>query len=705
MRLLTPYVEARLDQAHTLEKEYDETVAVAWEDGVAKLQSGTAAGFNYDRHKRAAPAEQDVLVQTYLQSFVGRDRRVEAAREKLAGVSAAVPATLDLAMAHLQRGQAQTAPQARRQDLERAEQLFLAVRSFAEDSNDYRLFYGQVCYWLGKHDEGKKQFDDLLAASGRSVTVLLSEVGTLREVGLHSEARTLAEEAYNKATDEKKKYYAANLRSLLNTGTEDEIEWLNRCDPSDPQVRGSLSLARGAQAMEKGDDEGAVRHFQQSLDAYLSMAKSTSSLNNASLVASYLYPVTSKNSDIERSRSLMEKAYSLQPGNNILLHNLARVEFQVAVADTVGDAVDLRAVDRIAGLDLLPFLYANREERDRQIAKLSGHPEFAKAVLAYDKLLFLAPKNVSTYATLLGLFGYTRDLEALRGLAQRLESASPDLSETTSQSREYYAGAKDAECLERFDVTLKKAESLARKLEDTDRTIEFALATSTLVENLMEAHKGGPERRSRRARLVGRESVHGQPVVEHRVESCRRTPFPCSEAPGGQVPAVRGSREEDAPGARRGSTHQFLHRQRRFSWRGAPRRPGRPTCGRASEEPGSSLSRSHPRLGVGPSGNLRAGRRGDSEKAAPRRRVHPNGPRDHPQALPSQLARGARGVLRFAGRGQTERSAGVPEGEREGGHAAAGRVGVLPCGYLATSISRYQPSSSRAVATRDRNSS
>ena len=78
-----------------------------------------------------------------------------------------MPVALDLGIVLLQRGQRLNDPAARRAELEKAEKTFLAIQGVAGESDTFRLSMGQVYYWLGRHDDGTKMFDDLLKANNR----------------------------------------------------------------------------------------------------------------------------------------------------------------------------------------------------------------------------------------------------------------------------------------------------------------------------------------------------------------------------------------------------------------------------------------------------------------------------------------------------------------------------------------------------------
>ena len=66
-------------------------------------------------------------------------------------------------MVLLQHGRTLPDAAARRQELEKAEQTFLAVRGLTGKTDEYRMNLAQVYYWLGKHREGRQLFDEVLA--------------------------------------------------------------------------------------------------------------------------------------------------------------------------------------------------------------------------------------------------------------------------------------------------------------------------------------------------------------------------------------------------------------------------------------------------------------------------------------------------------------------------------------------------------------
>src|SRR6185436_15425247 len=108
---------------------------------------------------------------------------------------------------------------------------FLAIKGLAGGTDEYRLFLGQVYYWLGKSKEGKELFDQLLESKQRSYSALMALGRTLRDVGDMDGARNLVEEAYTAGKDNHEKYDAASMRAHVPKSLDDEIAWIKKSDP------------------------------------------------------------------------------------------------------------------------------------------------------------------------------------------------------------------------------------------------------------------------------------------------------------------------------------------------------------------------------------------------------------------------------------------------------------------------------------------
>src|SRR5262249_27580142 len=209
--LLAPFVAARLPALQGAEKEYTEQLKAFQNRMIESLKKGSAPGFDFAKAKKASDAEQDRMVSDYMNDQLKNDPTLRATRQKLIAERGVAGAVLDLGLVQLHRAQAMTDPAARKAELVAAEKTFLSIRGIAGDSDEYRISLGQVYYWLGRPADGKKQFDDLIASRNNAASAKLLVARVLREVGESTEARRLAEDAYNKETDTKAKHQAAHL--------------------------------------------------------------------------------------------------------------------------------------------------------------------------------------------------------------------------------------------------------------------------------------------------------------------------------------------------------------------------------------------------------------------------------------------------------------------------------------------------------------
>src|SRR5205807_5036789 len=113
------------------------------------------------------------------------------------------------------------------------------------------------------------------------------------------------------------------------------------------------------------------------------------------------------------------------------------------------------------------------------------HPGMVKARAYFERLLVLSPKGVYPYGLLFYLDGLARDLDAMRRLLQRAESADLDLSDTTRQMREHYAG-KD-EDKERTEQTarLTRQEAVLKAVRQGKKGLTLAVAASDVARTKM----------------------------------------------------------------------------------------------------------------------------------------------------------------------------------------------------------------------------
>jgi tetratricopeptide (TPR) repeat protein len=483
--LLFPYVNARLGKMRTAESNYTNTVHAISRRVIEDLQAGRGDQAFYDKYEHASKLEKDELVDNYVEARMRDDPTLKRALVELKAANEIVPVALDLGIVQLNRAQSLKDPADRKAELEAAEKTFLAIRGAAGETDEYRLFLGQVYYWLGKSKEGKQLFDELLASRNRAFRVLIQLAETLRSVGETADARALAEEAYKSAKTNKEKFAAASFRALVFKDDDDQIAWLEKADPDAAWVQIEVNAAHGKRELAKGNKTSAANYLRKAIVGYEGQQKSSAMLNNCGLACFDLYEATGNSADEQRGMALMEEAVAMDPGDSILLHNTMFFLIARSVIEVVHDAMLPEVLSQSAGMQTLSHLYKNDEERTKIYQELRQNGAMKKGLAYLDKALLLAPKDIRLYETSRGLNAGFRDLAELKKLQQRFEIAAPDLSEERRETLEWYRGDRDKESVERSQGQIRMLESLAQ----TPAVSEHLLSSEEVNISLLRARE------------------------------------------------------------------------------------------------------------------------------------------------------------------------------------------------------------------------
>lgn len=482
--LLWPYVKVRLDRLHAAEKGWEDTLNRLEERELQLLKNDKGPRDFYTRYEAAGPGAQRAMVREYVNDKIKNDPDYAAAQEALEREAGVVPVALELGIVMLQRAQNQPDQAARKAQLESAEQVFLAVRGVAGETDEYRLSLGEVYYWLGKQAEGRKLFDDFLAAKARAFKPVLQIASRLRGLGAEVEARALAEEAYGKASGSAEQYAAAHLRAMCDKDTDDKIEWLKKSNTADPEVKAWLGKTLGDQALEAGRDQEAAAQYRQAADAYAAMPRTAGTVNDTALTYYGLYQATGDRDALTRSLDYLQQAVDLSPSDSILLFNAGATMLDGALTDVIGGDIDLRALHDSGDIGLLGHLYHDQAGRDAVMKRVKDHPGVARAVSLLEKVTVLAPKNGRAFRLLDGVYSFTRDEAALRSLERRLRAADLDRSEGLQRTKEFISGSRDAQDVPKVKAALKRVEDLAAAVVPAGgRTA--AVALDRQVDSLM----------------------------------------------------------------------------------------------------------------------------------------------------------------------------------------------------------------------------
>jgi hypothetical protein len=481
--LLTPYCQSRLARFHTAEEALSTAYESVQQAALHRLRNNQADPAFYRRYDAASQDEQQRMVDEYIEEAVEADTRITGLRETFIKEARIVPVALDLGMVQLQRAQSLEDQAARKAELEKAEKTFLAVGNAAGDSDEYQLNLGKVYYWLGKQDEGRKLFDAILARNAKNFDIRIGLAGILREVGAEDQSRKLVEKIYEGESDAENKSSAARLRALLARKADEQILWLSRCRQTDPEVKASLCLARARKAVEEANDSEAESHLRQAVTLYEAMPENSSTLNNGAIGYDGLFDLAGDPADLRKAAEMFDKAVSLEPDDSILLSNTAATFQELAVAETIGDLVDLRLMGMTGDLELLRLCYYDDPGSDALLARLRACPEMVKALAYYERALLLAPKRASNYLEAMGLYGWLEDSAALTRIAQRAVEAQPDTKESIDETQRFLRGERDKE----VRAQLKRRTAQARQLADEWRKQPASERRSRSIAGALDA--------------------------------------------------------------------------------------------------------------------------------------------------------------------------------------------------------------------------
>jgi hypothetical protein len=514
LALLQPLVAARLPALHTAEQLYENTIKQTEDALYEQLRSGHAPGFDYDAHKRSFKTQQDALVQTYLRERLQNDANLRAARDGLMKQSMVVNLALELALVQLQAASQSPDPAARKSGFQAAEKTFLSIKTFAGESETYKLYLGQVYHWLNRPKEGDQLFEELLAK--RVPATMIAVAKTLREVGALGRARALVEAAYDLETDGGKKQNIANFRAIMSIDLDDQLKWLNQSNHDLADVRANLATLRAQKAQIAGNEAEAATQYRQALTEYASMPESTATLNNSALVHFSLARITNDAKEFARGMDKLDRAIQQKPTDSILFNNSVHVLVEGALRATCQPTIDTSKLARNDLWDCLTFLAPSEIAYRAKLDQLAQHPGCVRAMGYAQKLVLLAPQNPSSYHTLAELVRCQADLAGQRDLLSRLQAVKLDQTEAMRQQKDFLAGTEDAKLLEPAQTHAKQAEAAVtacRKANPTTFAVaigqhcsaQIALFTlgqsvdsAALLKLAEEAHQAAPSLGTRR---------------------------------------------------------------------------------------------------------------------------------------------------------------------------------------------------------------
>lgn len=489
--LLMPYTQQRLEELHMAESRFDQIYEAEAGEILRELNMGTAVGFSYSSFDQRSEADQEAMVNEYIAGRLEGNQVIEQARRNYFKLAAVVPVALDLGMVQLQRGQNASDPEVRQRELERAEKTFLSIQGAAGDSDEYKKYLGQVYYWLGRADEGRQQFDELLA-KGRTFPRLFAVAMALRDLGNFTEARVLLEEAYEASDERNERQQAAWLRALSAIDLDDRITWLERADQSQPRTKASFLAAQASLALEEGNQSLAEKYSREAISVHQAQPETVISLNDLAVAFLDLYALTNEPSDYSQGLDYAQRAVNLSASDSILQGNFAAAALGAACLDVAQDRIDLKQADANLNVRLLYYLFLSQAEREAMVEQVRQNRWLKESVASYERLLVLAPEGSHVYSALNSIHTFLLNEEELRDLLQRCQEADLDLSASRAKVDEYRAGTDDEEIISSLNVHIKKMEAMIEASRDNDK-IAFAIVSCGLSSSLRSLDALGQE--------------------------------------------------------------------------------------------------------------------------------------------------------------------------------------------------------------------
>lgn len=460
---LWPYVKPRLDRLHAAEQSSEATLKQLWDRELKSLNDNQGPPEFYEKYKVADRERQHVLVEEYVNGQIKNDPQYISSQEALASEVKVVPVAIELGMIILQRAQSLPDPAARKKQLESAEEVFLAIGGVAGESDVYRLSLGQVYYWLGKHAEGRKLFDEYLASKQRGANELLQIAGRLHELGAVADARQLAEESYSKGSSDEQ-HAAAQVRALCAKDLDDEIEWLQKADTSYAPIKARLATGLGRKAYQEGREDEAVTQYRAAIDALNTMPRNSNALNETAIAYFALFQATGDRQALDRCLDCFQQAVEMSPSDAVLLYNAGVTLLEGGLADVIGAQIDLHAVRQTGSPTLLGFIYHDKASRDAVAKQVLEHSAIVRAMSYLEKARVLSPKRPASYSALSSMYRFTRNDAALATLAQRLTDAAPETDDELAAFKEALAGTKDDQNKTALNAAIKRNDQLIDKL-------------------------------------------------------------------------------------------------------------------------------------------------------------------------------------------------------------------------------------------------
>ena len=479
--LLENYTTPRLKAWRESEKNYNRTVDSIYNAILSELNQNKGSRAFYQNYEKAKTEEDKAqLVDSYIYEKMQKKTGFIRARKSFEEASQITPVIMDLGIAELRVAQSATDQEARKTYLKRAEDRFLSLQQSSGDSDDFKFFLGQVYFWSGRQDEGRKLFDEILTNTKRSYSSLMSLSATLRETGDVAEAIKLTDEAFEKGATPDEKDSAASQRAVMSDDIDEQITWLEKVQSKGLNIQTRLSGTKARKAMEDGQNDIAIKHLKSAAEGWGKLPDSSSTLNNGALVQFQLFGMTGDMSYQEKGSELMERAVKLESNNSIVLSNASDSLATTGLIQILTGKLHPRLIQEGVGLSTLRYYYNSESSRAELLKDLKSNASFTRAIEFLDRAVLLSPNNSSNYSRAFGFHRYLENEKALRSLIQQIEGAQFDHSASIEDLKKTIAGEFDDNGRTYTAQAVEKQKAIIAELNDKKARRRAELTLSDL---------------------------------------------------------------------------------------------------------------------------------------------------------------------------------------------------------------------------------
>jgi len=493
--LLHPYTQDKLALYQEAERAYEEELDNIWTTSIAELNQNKAPEAFYTRYDAANKEQQQVMVDEYYNNNVKNSISAQNKRNNYQEQANIVPVALDLGIVMLNRAANISDETERQRELSATEEIFLSVKGYAGNTDEYQLYLGQVYFWLGQEEKGNVLFNKLAEKYQRNHNVLYSLSSTLRNLGDHALALSYATEAYEKAPLGQEKQAIAYQLNLISRDIDEKISWLEKSDTTQAYVQADLYSKQAIKAEQDNKFKTAESLILKSLQAYEGLEETSTNLNNSALVHMQLFYLNGNESSYKAALDNMDKAVALTPDDPIVLYNSSNYHIAKVYRDILLEYFNKDFLSSVSSLSLFRYIYKNEGEKQKFRELMLQHKSFKKWHSYIQRAITLSPKDSQFITGAYKIYEFVDLNDELKKLSLKAANGKYDKSNNEKFIAEYRNKRNDEDLAKNIKNSLSKvSEDLKRFTKDKypkehsylrNREIQIELQWASIKSSLL----------------------------------------------------------------------------------------------------------------------------------------------------------------------------------------------------------------------------